>query len=69
MVTNLIIATNRRSYHFLLQLRPKKPMTAITFYYPDDIRQLETARQLAKAEAATQAADPSAPATKEASAQ
>jgi type IV secretion system protein VirB9 len=69
MVTNLIIATNRRSYHFLLQLRPKKPMAAIAFYYPDDIRQLESARQLAQAEAATQAADPPAPATKEASAQ
>jgi type IV secretion system protein TrbG len=68
MITNLIIATNRRSYHFLLRLRPK-PMAAIAFYYPDDIRQLEAARQLAQAEAAKQAADPPAPATKEASAQ
>ncbi len=79
MVTNLIIATNRRSYHFQLRLR-SKPMAAIAFYYPDDVRQLEVARQLAQAEAAKQAAtDPpalsptpavtSATNTKEASAQ
>jgi type IV secretory pathway VirB9-like protein len=60
MQTNLIIATNRRSYHFLLRLRPT-PMTAIGFYYPDDIRQLEAARQLVQSEAAKQAADPPAP--------
>jgi type IV secretion system protein VirB9 len=68
MVTNLIIATNRRSYHFLLRLRAK-PTAAVQFYYPDDVRQLEAARQLAQAEAAKPAADPPAPATKEASAQ
>jgi type IV secretory pathway VirB9-like protein len=64
MQTNLIIATNRRSYHFVLRLR-SKPMTAIAFYYPDDIRQLEAARQLAQAEAAKQAADPPARATQQ----
>jgi type IV secretory pathway VirB9-like protein len=57
MQTNLIIATNRRSYHFLLRLR-SKPMAAVQFYYPDDVRQLEAARQVAQAEAAKQAADP-----------
>jgi type IV secretory pathway VirB9-like protein len=65
MVTNLIIATNRRSYHFTLRLR-SKPMAAIGFYFADDVRQLEAARRVAQAEAAKQAAnDPPAPATKE----
>jgi type IV secretion system protein TrbG len=54
MVSNLIIATNRRSYHFLLKLRTK-PMSAVAFYYPDDVRQLQAARQVAQAEAAKQA--------------
>lgn len=56
METNLIIATNRRSYHFIVKLR-SKPMAAVAFYYPDDVRQLETARQLAQQEAAKQAVD------------
>jgi type IV secretory pathway VirB9-like protein len=56
MVTNLIIATSRRSYHFQLRLR-SKAMTAIAFYYPEDIRQLEQARQLAQAEAAKETAE------------
>ncbi len=70
MQSNLIIATSRRSYHFVLRLR-SKPMTAIGFYYPSDIRQLEAARQVAQAEAAKQATDSPAPAltVKEASAQ
>ena len=61
MQTNLIIATNRRSYHFVLRLR-SKPMTAVQFFYPDDVRQLEAARQVAQHEAAKEAADPPAPA-------
>ena len=69
MMTTMIIATSRRSYHFMLRLR-SKPMTAITFYYPTDVRQLEAARQLAQTEAAKQqAADQPAQALKEASAQ
>jgi type IV secretion system protein TrbG len=68
MVTNLIVATDRRSYHFTLRLR-SKPMAAVAFYYPDDVRQLQAARQVAQAQAAKEAADPSAPATKEVSAQ
>ena len=70
MMTTMIIATSRRSYHFLLRLRAK-PMTAIAFYYPDDLQQLEAARQLAQQEAAKQAADPPSPTqeTNEASAQ
>ena len=70
MQTNLIIATNRRSYHFVLHLRAK-PMTAISFYYPTDVQQLEAARQVTQQEAAKQAADPPSPTqeTKEASAQ
>jgi type IV secretory pathway VirB9-like protein len=57
MVSNLIIATNRRSYHFILRLRTKA-MTAVQFYYADDVRQLEAARQVAQAEAAKQATQP-----------
>ena len=57
MMTTMIIATSRRSYHFLLRLR-SKPMAAVAFYYPADVQQLEAARQLAQAEAAKQAADP-----------
>lgn len=76
MVTNLIIATNRRSYHFNLKLRTK-PMSAVAFYYSEDVRQLEAQRDAALAEAAKQAANqptPTAEATptaaqKEASAQ
>jgi len=68
MQTNLIIATNRRSYHFVLRLRAK-PMTAVQFYYPSDVQQLEAARQVAQQEAAKQAADPPAQETKEASSQ
>jgi type IV secretory pathway VirB9-like protein len=72
MLTNLIIATNRRSYHFIVKLRAK-PMAAISFYYSDDVRQLEAARQLAQQEAAKQAADPpptsATPVQKEAAAQ
>jgi len=67
MVTNLIIATNRRSYHFMLRLR-SKPMTAIAFYYPEDVRQLEAARQAVQREAAaesSQATDPPAPPTRQ----
>lgn len=61
MQTNLIIATNRRSYHFLLKLRAK-PMDAVAFYYPQDIDQLQAARQTALAEAAKQVTDSSTPA-------
>jgi type IV secretory pathway VirB9-like protein len=74
MVSNLIIATNRRSYHFIVKLR-SKPMDAVAFYYPDDVRELQAARQVAQTEAAKEAADPptstseSAPVQKEASTQ
>lgn len=56
METNLIIATNRRSYHFNLKLR-SKPMSAVAFYYSDDVRQLEAQRDAAMAEAAKEATD------------
>jgi type IV secretory pathway VirB9-like protein len=68
MVSNLIIHTNRRSYHFMLKLRGTY-MAAVQFYYPADVLQLEAARQVAQREAAKQAADPPAPTVKEASAQ
>jgi type IV secretion system protein TrbG len=57
MTTNLIIHTNKRSYHLTLRLRPK-PMAAIAWYYPDDVRHQQAARQKAQREAAKQEVDP-----------
>jgi type IV secretory pathway VirB9-like protein len=59
MKTNLIIHSNRRSYHLSLRLRSRY-MEAVQWFYPDDVRQLQAARQLAQREAAAQAADPPA---------
>ncbi len=57
IATDLIVETNRRSYHFALRTRaPYMPQVA--FYYPDDVRLAEAARQSALREAARQAADP-----------
>jgi type IV secretion system protein VirB9 len=56
IATDLIIVTNRRSYHFSLRTRtPYMPQVA--FYYPDDVRHAEAARQRALREAVRQAAD------------
>lgn len=57
IATDLIVETNRRSYHFALRTRaPYMPQVA--FYYPDDVRLAEAARQSALREAAKQAAQP-----------
>lgn len=57
IATDLIVETNRRSYHFAL--RTQAPyMPQVAFYYPDDIRAAEAARQTAVREAATQAPSP-----------
>src|SRR6266849_812532 len=57
IATDLIVETNRRSYHFALRARaPYMPQVA--FYYPDDVRLAEAARQSALREAARQTADP-----------
>ena len=55
IATDLIIVTNRRSYHFSLHTRaPYMPQVA--FYYPDDVRHAEAARQRALRDAVRQAA-------------
>ena len=56
IATDLIIVTNRRSYHFSLRTRaPYMPQVA--FYYPDDVRRAEAARESALREAARQGTD------------
>jgi type IV secretion system protein VirB9 len=56
IATDLIVETDRRSYHIALRTRaPYMPQVA--FYYPDDIRLAAAARQSALREAAQQAAD------------
>jgi type IV secretory pathway VirB9-like protein len=59
MTTNLVIHTNHRSYHLNLRLRTHY-MAAVQWYYPNDVREQQAARQLAQREAAAQAADPPA---------
>jgi type IV secretion system protein VirB9 len=58
IATDLIIATNRRSYH--LTLRTHSPyMPQVAFYYPGEVRHAETARQSALWQAARE--EPDAP--------
>jgi type IV secretory pathway VirB9-like protein len=63
MTTNLVIHTDKRSYH--LQLRIHKPFSAaVQWYYPETVKAKDAARQAAIKEAAAQnnqAADPPAP--------
>jgi type IV secretory pathway VirB9-like protein len=61
MTSNLIIHTNKRSYHLMLKLRAKA-MSAVGWYYPAQVRQADAARQVAQREAAAQAADTTTPA-------
>jgi type IV secretory pathway VirB9-like protein len=60
METNLVIHTDKRSYHLLLRIR--KPFSAaVAWYYPDMVKAEDAARQAAIKEAAAQsnqAADP-----------
>jgi hypothetical protein len=62
MQTNLVIHTDKRSYHLLLRIR--KPFSAaIAWYYPDTVKAEDAARQAAIKEAAAQGnqtADPPA---------
>jgi type IV secretory pathway VirB9-like protein len=53
MTSNLIIHTNKRSYHLMLKLGGR-PMPAIAWYYPTQVRQADTARQLAQRQAAAE---------------
>lgn len=62
MTTNLVIHTNKRSYHLLLRLRARY-MDAVAWYYPNDVKAAAAARQTALKQVAaaqeTQAATPS----------
>jgi type IV secretory pathway VirB9-like protein len=60
MTSNLIIHTNKRSYHLMLKLSGR-PMPAIAWYYPAQVRQADADRQQAQREAAAQAADTPTP--------
>jgi len=51
MSTDLIIDSNKRSYRLLLKLRPRYTET-ISWYFPDDVRAAQAARQEAIAKAA-----------------
>ncbi len=55
--TDLIVVTNRRSYHFTLRTRSPY-MAQVALYYPDDVLQAEAQRNAALRKAAEQAADP-----------
>jgi type IV secretion system protein TrbG len=57
MRTNLVIHTNRRSYHLSLRLRSRSYTQAIEWYYPDDVRELQAARQAALKQLAAQQND------------
>jgi type IV secretory pathway VirB9-like protein len=57
MTSNLIIHTNKRSYHLMLKLRAKA-MGAVGWYYGADVRQADAARQVAQRAAAAQAGTP-----------
>jgi len=55
--TNLIIDSDRRTYHIKLQAGPQaRAMESLAFLYPDDIAAAETARAEALRKAASQAA-------------
>jgi type IV secretion system protein TrbG len=55
--TNLIMDTDRRTYHVKLQAGPlARAMESFAFWYPEDIAAAETARAEAMRRAATQAA-------------
>lgn len=61
MTTNLVIHTDHRSYHLLLQLS-RRFMPAIAWYYPDDVKTAQAARQSAlQAVAAEQLDQPASP--------
>jgi type IV secretion system protein VirB9 len=57
IATDLIIVTDRRSYHFTLRTRTSY-MAQVAFYYPDDLKAALAARQTALRQAALQAVNP-----------
>ncbi len=57
IATDLIVVTDKRSYHFTLRTRtPYMPQVA--FYYPDDVKLAEAERQTALREAAMPRVNP-----------
>jgi P-type conjugative transfer protein TrbG len=61
MTTNLVIHTDHRSYHLLLRLSTRF-MPAIAWYYPDDVKTAQAARQVALKALAAEQLDQPAPA-------
>jgi type IV secretion system protein VirB9 len=59
--TNLVIETNRHSYHLKLLAESSHAMELISFWYPDDIATAENTRAAAMHKAAQEAADPPQP--------
>ena len=59
--TNLIVETDQRTYHLMLQSTPHRWMEQVTFFYPAEITAARTARANALHEAAKRMADPPAP--------
>jgi type IV secretion system protein VirB9 len=60
MTTNLVIHTDHRSYHLLLQLG-RRFMPAIGWYYPDDVKSVQASRQEALKAVAAEQLDQPAP--------
>jgi type IV secretion system protein VirB9 len=59
--TNLIIDTDRRTYHLKLQAGPlSHAMETLAFWYPDDITTAQAARTAAMRKSAEEVADPPA---------
>jgi type IV secretion system protein VirB9 len=61
--TNLIVETDKRTYHLMLQSTPHRWMEQVTFFYPEEITAARMARANALHAAAKQMADPPAPDT------
>jgi type IV secretory pathway VirB9-like protein len=57
MTTNLVLHTNKRSYHINLRLSSRY-MEAVQWYYPEDVHEQQAARQQTQREAAAQTIDP-----------
>jgi len=59
--TNLIVETDKRTYHLMLQATPHRWMEQVTFFYPEEITAARQARANALHEAARQMAAPPTP--------
>jgi P-type conjugative transfer protein TrbG len=59
--TNLIVETDKRTYHLMLQSTPHRWMEQVTFFYLEEITAARSARANALHEAAKRIADPPSP--------